>query len=182
MSATTITKNILIEIKKVLGSVANDLTEETVDLGLKVGQQVATGKARLMDVLQIPKQHMEVLYATAYSLYERDKYQEAQKIFLLLCTYDPIEVKYWEGLGATQKLLKQYKEASASYFILTQLDPFRIVYFLELAKCLLGQNMNEGAMQCCEAVIFMANDPTFAPANKDAVECAMKAKQLLKTL
>ena len=100
----------------------------------------------------------------------------------MLCIYDPVEAKYWEGLGATLKLLKKYNEAICAYHALTQIHALKISYYLDLAECFLKINQPENAKHCCEIIIFMAKNETFKAANKDAASCLEKAKKLQKIL
>ncbi len=178
----SLTKIIQTELKKTLGADANHITEEDINLSLTLGDQLSQGKIRLKDALNISDEHMEVLYTIAYESYVRGKLEDAYKTFTLICSYDPSKVKYWEGLGLTQKLLKKYDEAIISYFILIQLRALKISYYLDLAECFLKLGQKEPSMQCCEAIIIMAKDPTYAQENKDANICLDKANKLLKSL
>lgn len=175
-------KILLTELQKVLGEGAKGLTEETVRNCLKVGELLSQGKTRIKDILQISDQHMEMLYMVACNFYQRNKIEKANKIFTTLCTYDPLGVKYWEGLGLTCKMLKQYNEAIAAYYMLTQLHALKISYYLDLADCFIRINQIEGAKQCCEAIIRMAKNETFKAENPDAEECSKKAETLKKIL
>lgn len=170
------------ELKKAFGPETENLDEETVRCCLEAGQQVAQGKMRIKDVLQIPDQHMKLLCSVAYQLYKNNKVERACKMFTMLCTYDPITPKYWEGLGATLRLLKKYNEAIAAYHILTQLRALKISYYLDLADCFIKINQPEVAEKCCEAVIFMAGNKTFKAENSDAADCLEKAKSLQRIL
>ena len=175
-------KILLAELQKEFGPEAQNLTEETVKLCLDVGEQLSQGKVRVRDVLQIPDEHLEMLYAVAYNFYQDNKIEQASKIFVMLCTYDPVESKYWEGLGATLKLLKRYNDAVCVYYILTQLHALKISYYLDLAECFLKMNQPEAAKQCCELIIFMAENETFKAENTDAASCLEKAQRLQKIL
>lgn len=173
---------LLAELQKEFGSEAQNLKEETVKNCIDIGEQISQGKMRIKDVLQIPDKHMEMLYAIAYNFYQDNKIEQASKIFTMLCTYDPVSVKYWEGLGATMKLLKKYNEAICVYHILAQLHALKISYYLDLAECFIKINQPETAKQCCEMVIFMAGNETFKEENPDAADCLVKAQNLQKIL
>ena len=62
-------KILLAELQKQFGQKAQNLTEETVKICLDIGEQLSRGKMRVRDVLQIPDDHLEMLYAIAYDFY-----------------------------------------------------------------------------------------------------------------
>ena len=85
--------------------------------------KVLQGKASLYEARGLDADAMEGLYAVAHSFYSNGKYQDALKIFRLLCLYDHNNVRYWLGLGYTQKMLKEYTEALVTLtFALVYLD------------------------------------------------------------
>ena len=175
-------KILLAELQKGFGPEAQNISEESIKNCIDIGEQLAQGKMRIRDVLQIPEKHLEMLYTIAYNFYQDNKIEQASKIFTMLCTYDPVEVKYWEGLGATLKLLKKHNEAICVYHILTQIHAIKISYYLDLAECFIKINQSETAKQCCEMVIFMAENATIKAENSDASACLEKAKNLQKIL
>lgn len=179
---SALSKLILTELKKELGPVASHLSEEIIDLNINLGQQLAQGKARLKDVLNISDKHMETLYAIAYNYYQKNKYEDAKKLFTLLCTYDPLKYKYWEGASATARLLNSYQEAVIAYGALLQLRPMKMSYYNELAECFLKLNQKDNAKQCCEAVLVAGDSEDFRKENPDMETCVNKAKGLLKVL
>lgn len=179
---SALSKIILTELKKELGPSAAHLTEEVIDLNINLGKQLSEGKVRLKDVLNISDQHMETLYAIAYNYYQKNKYEDAKKLFTLLCNYDPLKYKYWEGVSATARLLNQPQEAIMAYGALLQLQPMKISYYNELAECLLKLNQKDNAKQCCEAVLVAEQSEDFQKENPDMDVCATKARSLLKVI
>ncbi len=175
-------KILLAEIKKVFGPEAQNITEETIKTCIDVSELLSQGKMRVRDALQIPQKNLEMLYAIAYNLYQDNKIEKANNIFTLLCTYDPMDIRFWEGLGATLKLLKRYNEAICAYGILIQIHALKISYYLDLTECFIKTKQLETAKQCCELVIFMAENETFKAENSDAASCLTKAKILQKVL
>lgn len=179
---SALSKLILTELKKELGPDASHLTEEIIDLNINLGQQLSQGKVRLKDVLSISDEHMETLYAIAYNYYQKNKYEDAKKLFTLLCTYDPLKYEYWEGISATSRLLNEPKEAIMAYSALLQLRPMKISYYNELAECFFKLNQKDNAKQCCEAVLIAGGSDDFRKENPDIDTCVNKAKGLLKIL
>lgn len=175
-------KILLAELQKALGPEVKNISEEAIKNCIDISELISQGKMRIKDALQIPDKHMEMLYAVAYNFYQDNKFEQASKIFTMLCTYDPVEVKYWEGLGATLKLLKRYNEAVCAYYALTQLHALKISYYLDLAECFMKMNQPETAKQCCEMVIFMAENETIKVENLDAAACLERAQKLQKIL
>ncbi len=159
-----------------------NIDEETVQLCMEVGEQLAQGKMRIKDVLDISDEHIEMLYTVAYELYQQKRFAEAEKIFLQICAYDPLHLKSWRGALASQVLQNKYRETIMSCYSLMQIDPLKISYYLDMAKAFYGLKQIEPAIKCCEAVEFMAKEETFILENKDANECYQKAVSMHKFL
>ncbi len=175
-----IIKVVLAELRKNLGSSATNITDEELNLFAEFGDQISQGKICLKEALNIPKSQMDLFYAMAYDLYQRNKYDKAETIFTLLVFCDPMEDKYWEGLAGTQKQLKKIDLAITAYSMLIQLKPKRAIYYLDLAECFFYRKQFKEAAQCCEAMIFNAD--TFPEENQNIETYINKAKVLQSTL
>ncbi len=62
----------------------------------------------------IPKETAEI-YPIAYDLYQRQEYLAAISWFYLLTALDPLEPKYWKGLGAALQMKQKYEQALDCY-------------------------------------------------------------------
>ncbi|MCQ2956090.1 MAG: tetratricopeptide repeat protein [Opitutales bacterium] len=153
----SLTQCIRNEIKAVLGPKVN-LSDEAITRSLITGHLLSTGKLQVKDIIPVPQQHQDMLYATAYDFFQKQQYQDACRIFSILSVYDPQQTKYLEGLAATYHHLKQHRDALLIYCALTFIAPENLAYFLHLAEefCKLGQF--QPAIKCCEAIECLAKE------------------------
>jgi len=153
----SLTEYIRNELKAVLGPKAN-ISDEAITRSLITGHLLSTGKLQVKDIIPVPQQHQDMLYATAYEFYQKQQYKDACRIFEILSVYDPQQTKYLEGLAATYHHLKQHKDALLIYCALTLIDTENLAYFLHLAEefCKLGQF--QPAIKCCEAIEYLAKE------------------------
>jgi len=62
-------------------------------------------------------ENVEALYALAHGEYNGGRFEQAQRLFGLLCTIDHMQKKYWMGLGASCQMNKSYRGAVEAYAI-----------------------------------------------------------------
>ena len=173
-------KVVLSEFRNKMGAESAKFTDEDLNLFAEFGDQLSQGKICLKEALKIPKTQLDMFYAMAYDFYQRDKYENAETFFSLLTFIDPLEEKYWAGLGGTEKQLKKFDLAITAYGILTQIKPKRAVYYLDLAECFFWRKQFKEAMQSCEAMLFFAE--TFPTDNPNIATHVQKAKLFLDVL
>lgn len=107
--------------------------------------KVLQGKASVYQARDIEQRAMDSLYMVARSFYRSGKYEDAMRIFRQLCFYDHNNVRYWLGLGYSQKMLKHYRDAVTTLsFVLAYLDSEdkSTEVYLQMAECcsFLGRN------------------------------------------
>ncbi|WP_163834360.1 SycD/LcrH family type III secretion system chaperone [Spartinivicinus ruber] len=76
----------------------------------------------IRDLTSFDEETIETAYAVAYQYYESGKYQEASKIFHLLCYLDHYQAKFFIGLGACRQMLKEYQLAIDAFSYVTVID------------------------------------------------------------
>lgn len=177
----TITEYLQTELPKLFGSHLK-LSKKEIGESLLLGHLFAKGQLHLKDVLGIPPKRMELLYTAAFELYQKDQIKDANRLFLLLCAYDPTSIRSWEGWAITSKLLQQHQDALIGYQILTELNPIKISYYLDLAEEFCKMKQIEPAIKCCEAIEYMAKTEPFSSGNPDAPACLKKATILHQAL
>ena len=177
----TISEYLQTELPKLFGSHIK-LSKKEIGENLLIGHLFANGQLHLKDVLGIPQKRIEYLYAAAFELYQKDQIKDANRLFLLLCAYDPTSIRFWEGWAITSKLLQQHADALIAYQILTDLNPIKISYYLDLAEEFCKMKQIEPAIKCCEAIEYMAKEEPFSSENPDAPACLQKATILHKAL
>ena len=173
-------KVVLSELKNKMGADASKISDEDINLFSEFGDQLSQGKIFLKEALKIPKSQLDMFYAMAYDFYQRDKYEKAETFFTLLVLVDPLEEKYWEGLGGTEKQLKKFDLAITAYGMLTQIKPKQAIHYLDLAECFFWRKQFKEAMQSCEAMLFFAE--AFPGDNPNITPHVKKAKLFLEVL
>lgn len=127
----------------------NTINEEQV-MGSLV--DAITQGSSLKDIMNVPKDTMESMYAYAYEFYHQGKLNEAEKFFEFLCMYDLHNADYFLGLGAVHQLKKNYEKASDFYalsFALSTND-YKAVFYTGQCQMLLNQIPR--ALKCFELV------------------------------
>ena len=124
---------------------SSKIVESITQMMSDYADKVLQGKETVHEARGIDRQSMDSMYMVAQRFYENGKYQDAMRIFRQLCFYDHNNVHYWIGLGYSQKMLKEYRDAMTTLsFILAFLDDSDKTYevYLQLAECcsLLGRN------------------------------------------
>ncbi|MDR1665714.1 MAG: tetratricopeptide repeat protein [Puniceicoccales bacterium] len=160
----------------------NETDAELEQLTQEISAAVAQGKITLGEALAIPKDKLEIMYATAYNLYNNDKYEKASTIFNVLCLYEPGNLDYWIGLGACQKLLNRYEGALISYHTILTLNPTYFTGYLELAECLFKLEQLPAAKKVIEAMLELAKNTDLVPSNETNGRALSKAQAMAKTL
>jgi type III secretion system low calcium response chaperone LcrH/SycD len=182
MTDTSVAEKIKEELVSVMGSQAENLDPEMIQLSLDLGDKLAKGEIRLADALSIPKDKLNAMYAIAYDLYSNDKYEKAVNIFGMLCLYDPLNIDYWQGLGATHKMLKHYDLAALAYSTLIQLRSTQMSYYLDLAECFLQMKQVENAKNCLQGALLIGEADNLKNRGSNCEAHVQRAKALLDLL
>ncbi|MDR1254477.1 MAG: tetratricopeptide repeat protein [Puniceicoccales bacterium] len=170
------------EMVAFMGPKAENVDPEMIQLSVELGDKLAKGEIRLADALSIPKEKLNIMYAIAYDLYDNNKYEKAVNIFNMLCLYDPLNTDYWQGLGATQKLLKKYELAALAYSTLIQLRNTQMAYYLDLAECLLQMERIEDAKKCLQGILSIGESNELKNHGTNCEAYVQRAKALLALL
>jgi len=134
-----------------------------------VVEAVLTKGLPLYEVRGLTTEHLEALYAIAYSRYQADLYEEAEKIFLVLCVYDHMSARYWLAAGATQVQLKKYKEAIFSFASCCALDPENPTPFYYFANCQVAVGDQRTAAEAYDLAILLSGDkPQYQDIGNDS--------------
>ena len=126
--------------------------------------KILQGKKTVFEARDIDRQAMDSLYRVARSFYKNGKYEDAVRIFRQLCFYDHNNIHYWIGLGYSQKMLKDYRDALTTLsFVLVYLDS--------------GDKKAEVYMQVAECCSFLGRDEE---AKEYATEAMIGGNQFVK--
>ncbi len=142
-------KPVLILLKKIIISLYHDLLEKEKQLRAK-RMQSRTATAVGMDSLQ---QRVGELVKQAKSLFKKDDFIEAEKIFLEVISLDPKNIEAFEGLGDLYLKQKKYNEAKETYNYLLKLSHTEAHYHDKLGKVAKEQGrLQEAEMEFFQSV------------------------------
>jgi tetratricopeptide (TPR) repeat protein len=158
------------------------VSDESIGRSLLIGHMLSRGEMTLKELLPSIKQNAQLIYAAAYEFYQKDQFEKAYNLFTMLCIYDPKNTKYLEGLAVTAKLLKKYNEALFAWYTLTEVDPIKLSYYLDLAEMFYRIHQIEAAVKCCEVIERLAQEEPFKSENDDIEMCRKKAITIRRIL
>jgi len=134
-----------------------DVSQIDMDQIGQLAQQFAKGTS-LAAMRGLTPQHLEAIYSVAFNLYKNGRYEDAVKVFKFLCLHDHLQSKFWMGLGATQQLLKQFKQASSTYGYAYMLDSDNPQIPLHAADCFLAEGNLPHAESALNLVIELTQN------------------------
>lgn len=123
----------------------------------------------IREIQGLTEEQMEAIYATAFTLYNGGRYEDAEKIFHCLCIFDHLGHRYWMGLGATRQMLKKYKDAVDAYSMAAVLDVHDPQASLHAAECHLALGNVEAAKSALTCTIQYAGSNHAAKARAEAL-------------
>lgn len=136
----------------------DDSTQELLRL---IIQALLEGRT-LAFIQGVGQEVLDGLYGFAHSLYERERYEEARKIFLYLMMLDHVETRYMGAMAACLQMLKRYDEAIEYYSLASvcRLDDPRPTF--HTAECLLAQGRTAEARDALSMVLNDCHDSRHA--------------------
>ena len=90
----------------------------------------------LQEAAKAPTIDVEAFYAQAYAHYQANQSTEAAEIFSVLCARQPMEVRFWIGLGASLMGCTNYEKALHAWAMAALLDPRDPSPHFHAAECL----------------------------------------------
>ncbi len=101
----------------------------------------------------IGQDKVDALYAFAHSLYERERYEDARKVFTYLMALDHHETRYMGAVAACLQMLKRYDEAIEHYCLASVYDLGDPRPTFHTAECLLAQGRTDEARDALSMVL-----------------------------
>lgn len=102
----------------------------------------------------ISEKKKEELYAYAYTLYQKKRYQEATFLFRLLVEKFPSEGKLWKGLGSSLQMEQDYEGALDCYCCFAKVcdkEQLTPSLFVHTADCHFALKQVEAGLKALEA-------------------------------
>lgn len=91
---------------------------------------------------------LDSMYGVARELYVNGHHCEAQAAFELLCLYDHLNARHWQGLAACRQTMRDYAGAAGALaFAVGQSVAPAAELHLQLAECLIADGASDAAEQ-----------------------------------
>ncbi len=87
------------------------------------------------------------LYNLGYKFYGVDDFPKSEKIFRRLVVAKPFDVRYWQALGSTLQMQKNYENALLAWSMCALLNKEAPEYHLYAACCLKSQGESDQAIK-----------------------------------
>ena len=84
---------------------------------------------------KIPPIDAEAFYSKAYVHYQANQTTQAAEIFSILCTRQPMEARFWFGLGASLQRSSNYEKALYAWAMAALLDAENPYPHFHAAEC-----------------------------------------------
>lgn len=122
----------------------------------------------LASIQGIDREAVEALYAVAHSLYQRERYEDARKVFTYLMALDHHDTLYMQAVASCLQMLKRYDEAIEYYSLASvyHLDDPRPTF--HTAECLLAQGRTDEAHEALSIVVDDCREPRHAALKQRA--------------
>ena len=91
--------------------------------------------ALLEKAAKTPLIDVEAFYLKAYAYYQANQLAEAAEIFGILCARQPMEKRFWFGLGASLQESANYEKARYAWAMAALLDPENPYPHFHAAEC-----------------------------------------------
>lgn len=89
------------------------------------------------DSLGVDADTMEQLYAQGHTLFTKQKYEDAAKMFQVLYLLDPLDSRFALAIGASFQMAKNYESAIGWYLALSLIDEETPLPFYYISDCFL---------------------------------------------
>ena len=140
-------------------------------------ERFLTQGATFKEIKGLTDDEMEAIYTVGYNLVQNGKHQEAEKIFKFLCFFDHLQHKYWLGLGACRKALKDWAGAINAYGFAGLLNVNDPRAAMQASECHTALGNTEEAESGLHAAIkFAGEQPQFA-AIKERAQLMLAGKK-----
>lgn len=94
----------------------------------------------LSEAINMDTHQLEVIYTLAFEMYENHNYQDATRLFQLLCACDHFDPRFVLGLGACRQAQKDFTLAGETYSLAALVHPKDPRFPFHAAECHLALN------------------------------------------
>ncbi len=134
-------------------TLAADLDKGLQDMAKKVFQEGAT----LGELKGITPRELNAVYQMGLGFYNTGRFDDAEKVFTFLVTFDHLESKYWMAAGAVQQVKKEFEKAKSCYVQASMLDIHSPKPQYYVAECYLALGQKDDALASLDTLLEYCN-------------------------
>lgn len=113
----------------------------------------------LLEAKKAPPIDAEAFYAKAYAHYQANQTAEAAEIFTILCARQPMDARFWFGLGASLQGSMKYEQALYAWAMAALLDPENPYPHFYAAECSDSLQQTSDASRALQEAKLRIKDP-----------------------
>jgi type III secretion system low calcium response chaperone LcrH/SycD len=163
------------QIKKAAENIGTNLSKEKSQEFKNVATKAVQEGVMPKDMLGLSDAMVEGIYGQAFRLYNTGKYKDASQLFRLLIMLNSTESKFAMGLAACFHMLKEYKNAVATYAICGVIDPANPIPHYHASDCYLHLQDPVSAQIALEMAIKRAGDKPEYQTLKDRAQLTLES-------
>ncbi|HTJ98580.1 MAG TPA: SycD/LcrH family type III secretion system chaperone [Bordetella sp.] len=111
------------------------------------------------DFLGIRDGDRQTLYAVAYDLYGKGRYDLAQHLFAQLVLYDNQEPRYMKGLAAATQMLGEHEQATHMYSVAALMDASDPAVIMHAGECFKAMGKHARAFESFDLARSLCSRP-----------------------
>lgn len=117
----------------------------------------------------------QILYSSAFSLYQQKNYSAATPLFTQLCLSDPFQEDFWRGLASSLQMQLKWKESIHAWGISALLKECDPLPHFHAAECFFSLNEKEESKKA----LLQAEKRLEKSSNPDLLSNITLLKELL---
>jgi tetratricopeptide (TPR) repeat protein len=140
--------------------------------------QIVSGNFDIKEYYGISEEGLEAIYTVSYEMYKHKQYEEAKGVFTILCTLEPISIKYLSACGSAYFMLEDYFNASQLFRIALINGDYTPKTLLRLAECSIKLELLDLAERYLGELIRLAAEEKFKE-DKESQTYEARARMML---
>ncbi len=130
----------------------------------------------LAEVIGLDARELEAMYAVGHGLYEQGRYDEAHKMFSLLCMHAPNDGRFPQAAAGAARMLGRYEDALGFYCVACMRSPGDHQLAFQTVECLLALNQPGPASDMLDALVSAPDLPATGRARAEALLEALRSR------
>ena len=130
---------------------------EVTDNNIETERNESVSEGSILTMLKnISEDESKKIYSVACDLYKADKYQDAERLFQVLCILNHYDTRLFLALGACRQHQAHYHQALETYSYASLMSPSDPRFLLHAGECLLHMKEFSTAKQAFTCAELLA--------------------------